>query len=290
MIEMKNQLVRPFLKWAGGKRQLEQPIIDTIHRTGFNRYFEPFVGGGAILFALQSKKRPVINDLNEQLITTYKIIKDQVDELIEELQFHKMKNCKDYYYQLREMDRENDFEDKLKNDPVAIASRLIYLNKTCYNGLYRVNSQGFFNTPYGRYDNPTIYDEEVLRAIHNYFVDSKIVIMNGNFDKATIEAKNGDFVYFDPPYDSPNCTNFTGYQADGFNHGQQEELKDLVVRLTDRGVKCLLSNADTKFIRELFSDEDIFQISVVKAKRMISSNTDTRGVVNEVLIRNYELG
>ena len=187
------------------------------------------------------------------------------------------------------MDREDDFQDKLKNDPVSIASRLIYLNKTCYNGLYRVNSQGFFNTPYGRYENPAIYDEEVLRAIHKYFVASKIVIKTGNFDKAVSTAKKGDFVYFDPPYDSPNCTNFTGYQADGFNHEQQEKLRDLAIRLTDKGVKCLLSNADTKFIRELFDDKETFKIFVIKAKRMISSNVNTRGLVDEVLIKNYEL-
>lgn len=243
-----------------------------------------------MLFALQSKNCPVINDLNKQLIITYKTIKDQVDELIEELQIHKKENCRNYYYQQREIDRESDFKDKLKNDPVAIASRFIYLNKTCYNGLYRVNSQGFFNTPYGRYENPTIFDEEVLRAVHNYFVSSNIVIKNGSFDKATVGAKKGDFVYFDPPYDSPNCTNFTGYQADGFNRDQQERLRDLAVRLTDKGVKCLLSNADTDFIRELFSDKDIFKISIIKAKRMISSNVDTRGLVDEVLIKNYGLG
>lgn len=289
MAESNNQIVRPFLKWAGGKKQLRRPIINAIRQTGFNRYYEPFVGGGAILFALQSKNCPVINDLNKQLIITYETIKNHVDELIEELQIHKMKNCKEYYYEMREMDRQSDFEDKLKNDPVAIASRLIYLNKTCYNGLYRVNSYGFFNTPYGRYENPTIYDEEVLRAINNYFVKSKIVIRNGNFDKATKGIKKGDFIYFDPPYDSPNCTNFTGYQANKFDREQQEKLRDLAIKLTDKGVKCLLSNADTEYIRELFNDRDIFEISTVKAKRMIGSNADTRRAVNEVLIKNYGL-
>lgn len=285
MVDKKNPLIRPFLKWAGGKRQLEKPILEEIRPIKYNRYYEPFVGGGAILFALQPMTRPVINDLNDQLITTYKVIKSDVDDLITLLDEHKRNNCKDYYYQLREMDRDDNFKDLIKSDPVVVAARMIYLNKTCYNGLYRVNSQGFFNTPYGRYENPSIYDEEVLRAIHGYFVESKITIKTGNFDKAVKTARKGDLVYFDPPYDSPHCTNFTGYQAGGFDHNQQTKLRDLAMNLSDKGVKCLLSNADTEFIRTLFADNDYFKITVVKARRMISSNTDTRGLVDEVLIQ-----
>lgn len=277
----KNKLIKPYLKWAGGKRQLANEIAARVPR--YNVYYEPFVGAGAILFHLQPDKA-VINDLNEQLYYTYISIRDNVDELIELLEEHQQRNIKDYYYEIREMDRSPDFA---KMSTVAKAARLIYLNKTCYNGLYRVNSQGLFNTPYGRYKNPAICEKEVLRAINKYFESSDIEILNGDFEAAVEGAKRGDFVYFDPPYDSPNCTNFTGYQADGFDKDQQLRLRDCMCDLSDRGVRCLLSNAKTDFIDSIYGEIPSFTIEYVEAKRPINSNGAGRGKVTEVLVRNW---
>lgn len=281
MSDKKNPFIRPFLKWAGGKRQLKGDILPIIRSETIGTYYEPFVGGGAILFGLKPQS-PVINDLNEQLIITYRVIKENVDELIEVLKTHREKNSSEYFYELRGYDRTPEFD---KKSDVEKAARLIYLNKTCYNGLYRVNSQGFFNTPYGRYENPKIYEEEVLKAVHSYFVKNNIVIKNENFDSAVKNAKEGDYVYLDPPYDSLDCTNFTGYQAGGFDQEQQKKLKTLMEKLRDRNVKCLQSNAETEFIKELYSD---FPTRTIKAKRMIGSNADTRGLVDEILIKNYD--
>lgn len=283
-----NHLVKPFLKWAGGKRQLADQIVPIIPSSP-KTYYEPFIGAGAILFAKQPQNA-VINDLNTQLCLTYEVIRDNVEELIEILQQHKESNetiGADYFYKIREVDRDTKAFNNLSK--VEKSARMIYLNKTCYNGLYRVNSQGLFNTPYGRYKNPAICEAEVLRAIHNYFESSNITILNGDFAAAVCDAKKGDFVYFDPPYDSPNCTNFTGYQADGFDHTEQLRLRDLMIDLTERGVKCLLSNASTDFISEIYSKEvcSKFETKTVKASRNINSNGDGRGKVDEVLVRNW---
>lgn len=283
-----NHLVKPFLKWAGGKRQLAEKIVRFIPANP-KTYYEPFVGAGAILFAKQPKKA-IINDLNEQLCLTYEVIRDNIEELIEVLQLHKKANENigaQHFYDVREMDR--DTVNFYNLNKVEKAARMIYLNKTCYNGLYRVNSSGLFNTPYGRYKNPAICESEVLRAIHNYFEKNEITILNEDFAVAVEDAEKGDFVYFDPPYDSPNCTNFTGYQAGGFDQDEQLRLRDLMLDLTDRGVKCLLSNAATDFIKEEFSTEKCtgFTIEHVEAKRNINSNGDGRGKVEEVLVRNW---
>lgn len=286
MTRTKNPFVRPYLKWAGGKRQLEGEILPICPRK-INTYYEPFVGAGAIFFALQPDKA-VINDLNNQLCLTYMAIKNNVTELIDKLKEHKANNSKEYYYELRERDRMPEFESYSE---VEKAARLIYLNKTCYNGLYRVNSMGHFNTPYGRYHNPAIFDEEVLLAINKYLNTADVTIRNMSFEQSVVDADKGDFVYFDPPYDSPNCTNFTGYQAGGFDHEQQTLLKDVMDDLTDRGVKCLMSNAATDFIIDTFKNKtrNKFKIETVRANRMIGSNLDSRGKVDEVLIRNYRL-
>ena len=249
------------------------------------RYFEPFVGAGALFFDRQPR-RAVINDNNEELILTYKVIKSDVDELIKVLKTHKEQNSEEYYYQVREQER--DCETFAKFTAVQKAARLIYLNKTCYNGLYRVNSHGFFNVPYGRYANPAICDEPVLRALHRYLEHKNvdINILSGDFAVAVKEARCGSFVYFDPPYYSPDNTNFTGYQAGGFNDEEQERLRDVFVERTEAGAKCLLSNSDTLLIRELYSDER-FEIITVKANRAINSCGAGRGAICEVLIKNW---
>jgi DNA adenine methylase len=167
------------------------------------------------------------------------------------------------------------------------AARLIFLNKTCFNGLYRVNSQGLFNVPYGRYKNPAICEEPALRQVSNYLNTNKVKILNVDFEQAVSDVGKNCFIYFDPPYHSPDKTNFTGYQADGFGAEEQKRLRNVMINMTMRGAKCLLSNSDTEYIRELY-DYDRFEIIPVQAKRTINSDSAGRGNVNEVLIKNWK--
>jgi len=247
-------------------------------------YFEPFLGAGAVFFDLQPKKA-VINDFNGQLILTYNVIKDNIDELAALLNKYQKKNDENNFYKIRNIDREPEKFNKLSN--IEKAARLIFLNKTCFNGLYRVNSQGFFNVPYGKYKNPAICEEIILRRISSYLNTSKINILNCDFENAVSTADKMSFVYFDPPYHSPDKTNFTGYQANGFDETGQERLYNVFNKLTNQGVKCLLSNSDTDFIRKLYKRK-IFKIISVQAKRAINSNSAGRGNVNEVLIKNWQ--
>lgn len=278
-------LIKPYLKWAGGKRQLLPEIRKYLpSRISEYTYYEPFVGAGAVLFALQPKQA-VINDSNSQLILTYQVVRNHIEELIDAMRVHQKNNSEEYYYEVRAQDRDPIFFQSLSD--IQKAARLIFLNKTCYNGLYRVNSQGLFNVPYGRYKNPAICEETVLRAVHNYLQNNEIEILNGDFATVTQNADNKSFVYFDPPYHSPDNTNFTGYQADGFDENEQLRLRNAYIELTERGIKCLLSNSDTDFIRRIFGDNG-FQIITVQAKRAINSNSAGRGEVNEVLIKNWE--
>jgi len=282
----KDPLVKPYLKWAGGKRQLLPEIKKYLPKNlGNLRYYEPFVGAGALFFDRQPR-RAVINDNNTELILTYEVIRNHVDELIQALNTHRELNNEPYYYQIREQDRNNELFTELTN--IQKAARLIYLNKTCYNGLYRVNSQGMFNVPYGRYVNPAICDEPVIRALHRYLSHehTEIDILHGDFAIAVADAGRNSFIYFDPPYHSPDNTNFTGYQAGGFSENEQERLRNVFVERTAAGAKCLLSNSDTPFIRGLY-DDDRFEIISVKAKRAINSDSAGRGEVDEVLIKNW---
>jgi DNA adenine methylase len=281
----KDPLVKPYLKWAGGKRQLLSEIKKHLPENLEDlRYYEPFIGAGALFLDCQPR-RAVINDNNAQLMLTYRAIRDHVDELVLALNTHKANNNENYYYQIREQDRNGEIFAGLSD--VQKAARLIYLNKTCYNGLYRVNSQGLFNVPYGRYANPTICDEPVLRAIHKYFnyANVKIETRIGDFAIAVETAGPSAFIYFDPPYHSSDNANFTGYQAGGFGEDEQRRLRNVFVACTDAGAKCILSNSDTPFIRELYNDNR-FEIIAVKAKRVINSDSAGRGEVAEVLIKN----
>jgi len=273
-------LVKPFLKWAGGKRQLLPEIREHIPET-FNSYYEPFLGAGAVFLDLLPTKA-IVNDFNEQLMLTYRVIRDSVDELIRILDIHKARNSRDYFYEIRALDRNKHVFDLLPD--VDKAARLIYLNKTCFNGLYRVNSRGEFNAPYGRYKNPTICEAEVLRAVSHYLNSHEVQLLCKDFADAVADASRGDFVYFDPPYFSSDNTNFTSYQAEGFDASEQERLRDVFAELSDRGVKCLLSNSDTEFIRELYSGFDIRTVSAIRA---INADANGRGRVNEVLVRNW---
>jgi DNA adenine methylase len=277
--------IKPYLKWAGGKRQLLAAIKNCLPGDIQQyTYYEPFVGAGAVFFGLQPGKA-VINDCNAQLILTYAAIKEDVEELIALLKRHRSKNDKEYFYEIRNLDRkEKEFQQLTR---VEKAARLIFLNKTCFNGLYRVNSRGFFNVPYGRYKNPGICEEALLRRISEYLNAGEIVIMNDDFEQALMTADNNAFIYFDPPYHSPERTNFTGYQADGFDEGEQERLRNVMIAMTSRGSKCLLSNSDTAYIRGLYNC-DFFDILSVQAKRHINSDSGGRGSVNEVLIKNWK--
>ncbi len=276
-----NVLIMPVVKWVGGKRQLINELKKNTP-TKINTYYEPFFGGGANLFALQPKKA-VINDLNGDLITTYKVIKEEVEKLIEELKVHEKNNTEEYFYKIRDLDRQTSKYEKLTN--VEKAARLIYLNKTCYNGLFRVNSLGQFNTPYGKYKNPNIVNEVVLKAVSKYFNENDIKILNEDFEEVVKNAKEGDFVYFDPPYDPiSNTASFTGYNEGGFDRNEQERLKKVCDELNKRKVKFLLSNSNTEFIRNLYKD---YGIQTIMAKRSINSVGSKRGEVEEVLIKNF---
>ena len=280
----KNPLIKPYLKWAGGKRQLLPEISKHIPQ-GIRdyAYYEPFIGAGAVLFDLQPKKA-IINDSNAQLILTYRAIRDTIGELLSALSKHQEKYNEEYFYKIRSQDRQTESFQKLSD--VEKAARLIFLNKTCYNGLYRVNSQGLFNVPFGKYKNPTIFEEVVLRAIHAYLKTSDIEILNGDFSQAVHKISRRSFVYFDPPYHSPDNTNFTGYQANGFDENEQIRLRDIYSELTQKKIKCLLSNSDTDFIRGLY-DDNRFDVITVQAKRAINSNSAGRGEINEVLVKNW---
>ncbi len=281
-----NKLVRPFLKWAGGKRQLI-PIIQSHLPKNFHTYYEPFIGGGALFFALQPE-RAVISDSNAELINCYQVIRDFLDELIDDLSIHHQnlkehKNPEDYYYHIRYWDRDEDYKFKT---PVARASRIIFLNKTCYNGLFRVNSQGFFNVPFGRYKNPNILDTSVLKAVNKYLNQNQINISISDFQQTVKDAKKGDFIYFDPPYDPVSDTaSFTGYDVNKFNRDEQQRLKETYDDLHQRGCYILLSNAHTEFILTLYKQYNPIKISAMRA---INSNAHKRGKVDEVLVKNYE--
>lgn len=274
-----NLLLSPMLKWVGGKRQLLSEIVPMIDNK-CSTYVEPFVGGGAVLFRLQPQKA-VINDYNQELINVYRTVRDHLDDLIEVLQIHAAKNTSDYYYEVRALDREDSFK---KMSDIEKAARIIYLNKTCYNGLYRVNSLGQFNSPYGRYKNPKIVNEPVLRAISKYFNSNEIKILNGDYKEALKNLDVNSFVYLDPPYmPISSSSSFTGYTEGGFGYERQIELKKECDKLTQQGIKFLQSNSDCEEIRELYKN---YKFKTVQAKRSINSVAKKRGEINEVLIYN----
>jgi DNA adenine methylase len=277
-----NPLVKPFLKWAGGKRYL-LPEIRKCWPASFNNkknwYFEPFLGGGAVLFSFQPT-RAKVNDMNEELINCYRVVQLSVDELIACLRGHR--NEEDYYYQVRDWDRSITFSNRT---PIERAARIIYLNKTCYNGLFRVNQQGQFNVPFGRYKDPNIVDDIVLRAVSRYLNEADIEFRVGDFGDAVEDATKGDFLYFDPPYDSEtDPASFTGYSVQGFDNDEQLRLSALVEKLNLRGCRFLLSNAYTTRTDYLYRG---FSIEKVEVPRPINSNATKRGKVQEILVRNY---
>lgn len=276
-----NKLVAPFLKWVGGKRQLMPSIVEHLPKNiHLYNYVEPFIGGGAVLFHLQPKNA-IINDFNKELINVYEVIKNNLSELIIDLKKHD--NNADYFYQIRSLDRTEEFKNLA---PVERASRVIFLNKTCFNGLYRVNNAGEFNAPFGRYKNPNIVNELTLKAVNKYFNSNNVVFKSGDYQDVLSKISENSFVYLDPPYHPiSESSNFTGYVQGGWDIFDQTRLRDACDQLDSKGIKFLLSNSSSPIIKDLYEK---YKITTVKANRAINSNGSDRGEVDEVLIRNYE--
>jgi DNA adenine methylase len=276
----KNKLVAPVLKWVGGKRQLLDVLTPLLPRR-ITTYCEPFVGGGALLFSLQPQKA-FINDINKELILTYKVIKSDVEELISSLL--DFKNDADNFYTVRDWDR--DKAKYLSLSYVKKAARILYLNKTCYNGLFRVNNAGEFNSPFGNYRNPNIVNAPTLRAVSQYLNSAEIHLSSVDYAEVLDKLPKGTFVYLDPPYDPvSNTSSFTGYAKGGFTREDQKRLKECCDALSSRGLKFMLSNSATSFIKKLYTS---YHVSVVQAKRFVNSDSKKRGEIDEVVVRNYD--
>lgn len=271
---------RPFLKWAGGKSRLIKQYVDYFpHRSKYRNYYEPFLGGGAVFFHLQPPTA-VLSDVNPDLIATYSSVKNNLEELISKLKehdFYHSRDSRDYYYDVRANPGKSQVE---------IAARLIYLNRTCFNGLYRVNSKGEFNVPLGKYENPKICQVDALLLASQVLQNAEI--KHNDFEKILDLAFSGDdFVYLDPPYYPISSTSdFTAYSTMPFKESDQIRLRDVCATLANRGVKVMISNSDCKFIQDIYSEIN-FNIHRVKASRAINSNVKRRGVIYELLITSY---
>ena len=274
---------KPFVKWAGGKRQLI-PILNQNIPESFGTYYEPFLGGGALLFHILTDKngqKCSISDLNSDLVLAYTTIRDRIDSLIASLKNHEknyQKNSESYYYSIRESNPRSAIEK---------TSRLIFLNRTCFNGLYRVNSKGKFNVPLGKYSNPNIVNEENLHAVSHILQSSRISIKCRDFEAVLSDAKKGDLIYFDPPYQPVSATaNFTSYTNKDFTYDDLTRLAELCLKLDSRGCNVLLSNSDSKEVAEVFA-KNTWKITRIEANRSINSNSKKRTGHFELLIKNY---
>ncbi len=276
VLEKLREETYPIVKWVGGKRQLMFELLKNMPES-YNRYFEPFIGGGALFFELQPNNA-YISDMNKELINLYEVVRNNVYELITDLQKHDI--SKEYFMEIRNIDRSEEYQNW---SDVKKASRFIYLNRTCFNGMYRVNSKGEFNVPFGHYKNPRIVDENNL--INCSKLLQRTEIKHADFSDILKKVTKGDFVYFDPPYVPLNETSsFTSYTKDGFNIDMQFKLREVCDELDSMGVKFLLSNSDTKLVNELYEN---YNIKKVFASRQINANADGRGKITEVLMRNY---
>ncbi|HUH42101.1 MAG TPA: DNA adenine methylase [Sulfurimonas sp.] len=276
---------QPFVKWVGGKRGLLSQIIPLIPEE-FNNYFEPFVGGGALFFELYSQgklkdKNIYLFDINSELINAYNVVKSNPFDLIKELKKFKEKHSKEFYYEVRAWDREEKF---LKKSEIERASRFIYLNKTCFNGLYRVNNKGYHNVPIGSYKNPNICDVLVIHNASEALQNVKI--LNSSYKDVLLHAKENDFVYFDPPYYPLTPTSsFTSYNENAFLDKEQKELFEAFDKLAKQNSHVMHSNSDTDFINELYKE---FEIKNIQANRFINSKSSGRGKISEILVRNLK--
>ncbi len=272
MTEIESQLAKPFLKWAGGKRKLLPQILPHVP-SEFRAYHEPFLGGGALFFHLQPRFA-FLSDANNRLMRTYEAIRNDVDSVI--AQIGNYPHNKEFYYTLREWDVD-------RGTDVDVAAWFIYLNKTCFNGLYRVNRHGRFNVAFCRYSNPMICDRSTLLACSEALLSPTIHLAHEDFEHVLGRAESGDFVYFDPPYVPLTVTSdFTGYTQDGFGFEDQRRLRDVAVVLKNRGVKVLLSNSNHPLVRELYSEH--FTLTEVLAARAINCDASKRGSIRELLI------
>ena len=263
-------MTKPFVKWAGGKMQILPQIIKQVPKK-INTYYEPFLGGGALFFSVLPNNA-VLSDINQRLIRTYLGIKNNPLEVIDLLKSYP--TTEDFFIKLKN----TNIDDK---SDVEVAAWLIYLNKTCFNGLYRVNKNNIFNVPYGKYNNPSIYDEENIlncsKALSNAVINDK------SFEAAVENAKEGDFVYFDPPYIPISATSsFTSYTANGFDLNQQIKLRDLALQLKNKGVFVLLSNSSSSLVKQLYGSD--FKLIKINSARNISSKSSSRGKIKEYLI------
>lgn len=264
----------PFIKWVGGKRNLLPDLLARLPGA-FKTYHEPFIGGGALFFEIADRvESALLADTNSALVTTYYVIKREPKALMALVDKHARQHSDEYYYRIRS---QHDLQDPLK-----IAARFLYLNKTCYNGLYRVNKQGQFNVPVGRYVNPTIYREDNLLACSEVLRKVKIELR----DFETVEAESGDFIYCDPPYHPLDSASFTKYAKLDFTEEDQTRLRDYVLRMHKKGAQVMVSNSDTTFIRELYSSP-IFTAAVVQAPRFVNCKPGKRNAINELLITTY---
>jgi DNA adenine methylase len=271
---------RPFLKWAGGKTQLLPQLARFYPPKGsIKRYIEPFLGSGAVFFhfkALVGHRQAILWDNNRELVETFQAVQQEVGQVIKLLKKYQKQHSKDFFLSMRQ---------KSPSSPAATAARLIYLNKTCFNGLYRVNSRGVFNVPFGRYTNPGLFTEDGLRGASEALAGARIEPKDFRF--LELKARKGDFVYFDPPYHPRSTTSyFTAYTRDSFGEEDQRELARVYRVLDKRGCFLMLSNSDTPLIRELYKD---FQIQEVSARRLINSKADRRGPICELVVLNNRL-
>lgn len=283
-IQSQSVTPRPFLKWAGGKRSLLSEI--RMRMPEFDgKYIEPFLGAGAVMFDQNPMRTKIVSDFNRDLIEVYEVIRDNPAELIAALRSHV--NTERHYYEVRAWDREPDFREK--NTKVQRAARFCFLNRLTYNGLYRVNSQGFVNSPYGKHANPDWVQEAVINSDSEFLrttgEDGKnaTTFLSGDYKDALKFAELGDWVYLDPPY----AGTFTSYQSGGFTLEHQQELRDAFIALTKNGIPGLLSNSDVPVIHDLYGDKKLFEIEIVSVRRAIGSSVSSRGQVNEVMINNY---
>lgn len=277
---MSSSSVAPFVKWAGGKRQLLPQIKERMPEQ-FNNYYEPFVGGGAVTFELLPENA-VVNDINKSLVNAYRQICDAPDEFLEainKLDNEMWEDGKAYYYSLREL-----YNDKMMKSEydVELAALFVFINKHCFNGLYRVNGKGLFNVPYNNSRKASV-DEKAIREISEYL--KKVTILEGDFEAAVESAMEGDFVFIDSPYAPLNPTSFESYTKEGFDIESHKRLADLFDELTARGCYCMLTNHNTELINELYGNKG-YRIDVVSVKRMINSDASNR-VGEEVIICNY---
>lgn len=285
-MESTTKIALPFLKWAGGKRALLGELLPRFPIFG-GALIEPFMGAGAVFFAVGADVAKIGNDFNGDLIEVYNVVRDDVEALIRELSRHV--NDEDSFKKVRALDQTAGFS---RLSPIKRAARFIYLNKTCFNGLYRVNGKGHFNVPFGHHKNPDFIMASNLRQVSEYLNSPSRngqmpVLISGDYQIATSRASLGDFVYLDPPYDPVSTSSsFVQYQKGGFGREEQERLRNEILRLTELGVPAMMSNSDTQFIRSLFADADVFKVETVSVRRSIGASASSRGKIGEVIITN----